>query len=207
VAWETAVNARDAILAAVKAGRRAEPAAAGYALPAWTTDAVGQFVARARSTAADVHEIAHVDDAPEAIWSILVKKNAARSVHIPEVSEASALPWQRAPGLSVMRERPSGSDSAVSFANYGIAETGTLVFCSGERSASAWHYLPGLEFVVMRRALILPRLETVIDALAQGGAIPATVNLVTGPSRTADIEQTIERGAHGPRELCILIAG
>jgi L-lactate dehydrogenase complex protein LldG len=37
--------------------------------------------------------------------------------------------------------------------------------------------------------------------------MPATVNLVTGPSRTADIEQTIERGAHGPRELCILIAG
>jgi L-lactate dehydrogenase complex protein LldG len=201
------VNARDAILAAVKAGRRTEPAPRRYALPAWTADAVGQFAARARSTAADVHEIAHVDDAPEAIWSILVKKNAARSVHIPEVSEANTLPWQRAPGLNVMRDRPSGSDSAVSFANYGIAETGTLVFCSGERSPSSWHYLPGLEFVVMRRALILPRMENVIDTLAQGGAIPATVNLVTGPSRTADIEQTIERGAHGPRELCILIAG
>jgi L-lactate utilization protein LutC len=201
------MNARDAILAAVKTGRRAEPAPQRYALPAWTTDAVGQFTARARATAADVHEIARVDDAPEAIWSILTKKNAARSVHIPEVSEASALPWQRASGLSVVRERPSGSDSAVSFANYGIAETGTLVFCSSDRSPSSWHYLPGLEFVVMRRALILPRLEDVIDTLAQAGAIPATVNLVTGPSRTADIEQTIERGAHGPRELCILIAG
>jgi L-lactate dehydrogenase complex protein LldG len=201
------VNARDAILAAVKAGRRAEPAPKRYALPAWSTDAVGQFAARARVTAADVHEIAHVDDAPEAIWSILIKKNAARSVHIPEVSEANALPWQRAPGLSVMRERPSGSDSAVSFANYGIAETGTLVFCSGERCPSSWHYLPGMEFVVLRRTLIVPRLENVIETLAQGGVMPATVNLVTGPSRTADIEQTIERGAHGPRELCILVAG
>jgi L-lactate dehydrogenase complex protein LldG len=201
------MTARDAILAAVKTGRRAEPAPKRYALPSWTADAVGQFAARARATAADVHEIAHMDDAPEAIWSILVNKNAARAVHIPEVSEANALPWQRAPGLNVMRERPSGSDSAVSFANYGIAETGTLVFCSGERSPSSWHYLPGLEFVVVKRALILPRLENVIDALAGRGVIPATINLVTGPSRTADIEQTIERGAHGPRELCILIAG
>jgi L-lactate dehydrogenase complex protein LldG len=201
------MSARDAILTAVKAGRRAEPAPARYALPAWTADAVAQFAARARSTAADVLEIAHADDAPEAIWSILTKKNAARHVHIPQMSEANELPWQRAPGLSVMRERPSGSDSAVSFANYGIAETGTLVFSAGERSPSSWHFLPGLEFVMLRRALILPRLENVIDALSQGGAIPATVNLVTGPSRTADIEQTIERGAHGPRELCILVAG
>jgi L-lactate dehydrogenase complex protein LldG len=207
VAEQTAVNAREAILAAVKTGRRAEPAPARYALPAWTVDSAGQFAARARATAAEVVEIGSPDDAPEAIWSILTKKNAARSLHIPEYSEASGLPWQRAPGLTVMRERPSGSDSAVSFSNYGIAETGTLVFCSGERSASAWHYLPGLEFVVMRRALILPRFENVIDALSKGGTIPATVNLVTGPSRTADIEQTIERGAHGPRELCILIAG
>ena len=61
--------------------------------------------------------------------------------------------------------------------------------------------------VLVRRHLIVPRFENVIETLGRQGAIPATVNLVTGPSRTADIEQTIERGAHGPRELCILIAG
>jgi len=201
------MTARDAILAAVRAGRRAEPAPVRYALPAWTGDTASQFAARARSTAAEVHEIAHVDDAPEAIWSILVTKNAARHVHIPRNSPVNELPWQRAPGLDVKSERPSGSDSAVSFADYAIAETGTLVFCSGERSASSWHFLPGMEFVVLRRALIVPRLENVIGTRARDGAMPATVNLVTGPSRTADIEQTIERGAHGPRELCILIAG
>ena len=201
------MNAREAILAAVKAGRRTEAPPPRYALPAWTRDMSVEFAARARTTAAEVHEIAQIDDAPEAIWSILVKQNAARHVHIPPGSATSELPWQRAPGLSVKQDRPSGSDSAVSFANYAIAETGTLVFCSGERSASAWHFLPGLEFVVLRRQLIVPRLEDVIEALARNGTMPATVNLVTGPSRTADIEQTIERGAHAPRELCILIAG
>ena len=199
-------SAREAILTAVRAGRRTDPAPR-YAAPAWTGDTASQFAVHARSTAAEVHEIAHVDDAPETIWSILAEKNVARHVHVPQNSAAGELPWQRAPGLTIKRERPSGSDCAVSFADYAIAETGTLVFFSGARSLSSWHFLPGLEFVLIRRALILPQLENVFEALAQRGAMPATVNLVTGPSRTADIEQTIERGAHGPRELCILVAG
>ena len=200
------MTARETILAALKAGRRSEPAAR-YALPEWTADTVGQFAAKARYTAAEVREIAHIDDAPEAIWSMIAASNAPRSVHIPRVSAANDLPWHRAPGLTVKSERPSGSDSAVSFADFGIGETGTLVFCSAEKSASAWHYLPGWEFAIIRRQLILPRFENVIDRLKAQGTIPATVNLITGPSRTADIEQTIERGAHGPRELCILITG
>jgi len=200
------MTARETILAALRAGRRTEPVPR-YALPAWTGDTISQFAERARSTAAEVHEIAEIDDAPEKIWSILAASNAPRSVHIPRNSPVNDLPWQRAPGLTVKSARPSGSDSAVSFADYGIAETGTLVFFSAEKSASSWHYLPGWEFVLIRRHLIVPRFEGVIDSLARQGAMPATVNLVTGPSRTADIEQTIERGAHGPRELCILIVG
>jgi L-lactate dehydrogenase complex protein LldG len=201
-----AMKTREAILEAVRAGRRDEPEPR-YALPASSGDTVAEFIARARSAATDVREIARIEDAPEEIWSILVKKNAARQVHMPRISAASELPWQRAPGLTLSHERPSGSDSAVSFADGGIGETGTLVFTSGERSPSSWHFLPGLEFVVLRREWIVPRLEEVIDSLASRATMPATVNLVTGPSRTADIEQTIERGAHGPRELCILIAG
>ena len=56
----------------------------------------------------------------------------------------------------------------------------------------------------MDRALILARFE---DVIARISTIPATVNLVTGPSRTADIEQTIELGAHGPRAVDILLSG
>jgi len=200
------MTARETILAAVRAGRRAE-LPPRYDLPAWPHERVAEFAARARSTAAEVHEIAEIDDAPEAIWNILASRNAARHVHIPQNSPAHELPWHRAPGLTLTNERPSGSDAAVSLADWGIAETGTLVFFSGERNPSSWHFLPGLEFVLVRRELILPRFENVIDSLSREGAIPATVNLVTGPSRTADIEQTIERGAHGPRDLCILIAG
>ncbi len=88
-----------------------------------------------------------------------------------------------------------------------IAETGTLVFLSGPRSPSSWHFRPGCEFALVMRDTIVPRFEDIAAILTAGPRMPATLNLVTGPSRTADIEQTIELGAHGPRDVHILIAG
>jgi len=61
--------------------------------------------------------------------------------------------------------------------------------------------------VLLPKVCILPRFEDIIARLAPQGRMPATLNLITGPSRTADIEQTIELGAHGPRALHILIVG
>jgi L-lactate dehydrogenase complex protein LldG len=59
-----------------------------------------------------------------------------------------------------------------------------------------------LEIAVLRTSSIVGELE---DVLAKVGALPSTLNLVTGPSRTGDIEQTMELGAHGPKSLAILI--
>jgi L-lactate dehydrogenase complex protein LldG len=100
---------------------------------------------------------------------------------------------------------PNGDECAAAAADYAIAETGTLVFLSGPRSPSSWHFRPGCEFALVMRNAIVPRFEDIITALATEPRIPATLNLVTGPSRTADIEQTIELGAHGPRDVHILI--
>jgi len=128
-------------------------------------------------------------------------------LHLPSTSPLQALPWHRAPGLKIAPEPPSGNDSALSQADYGIAETGTLVFLSGPQSASSWHFRPGCEFVLLPRYGIVPRFEDIIMRIKALGRMPATLNLITGPSRTADIEQTIELGAHGPRAIHILIAG
>jgi len=197
-------TAREAILEGVRKGRRvAQPSS--YVLPGWSGDARALFLVKARASAAEVHEIATLEGAPAAIWAILNAANATPRLHIPADSPLNELPWQRAPGLTLSHEAPSGSDSAVSRADCGIAETGTLVFLSGARTPSSWHFLPGSEIVLLQRDAILPRLEDVFARLGQ--IMPATVNLVTGPSRTADIEQTIERGAHGPRDVHILVVG
>ncbi len=200
-------SARDFILGNLAKGRSAVTPVPDYALPGWTYDVPEHFIAKAKLSVADVHTIAAPDDAPEAILSILAAQGLLPRLHLPKVSPLNALPWHRAPGLSVVSEPPTGADSAFSRADYGIAETGTLVFFSAPQSASSWHYRPGREFVLLPRDSIVPRLEDIIAHVRSRGGMPATLNLVTGPSRTADIEQTIELGAHGPRALDILIVG
>jgi L-lactate dehydrogenase complex protein LldG len=199
------MTAREAILAAVRRGRGDEPAPR-HPLRPWRGEAVSQFAERARSAAADVYAIARMHEAPAAILSLLAAKNSVLRLHLPPASLLDELAWHTAPALTLTTAPPSGSDTAISIADFGIAETGTVVFLSGSQKPSSWHFLPGRELVLVRRETIVPRLEDVIDAIS-AQQMPATVNLVTGPSRTADIEQTIERGAHGPRELCILIVG
>ena len=200
-------TARDAILANLAKGRANAKPVPDYILPGWTNDAPGHFIQKAKASVAEVHAIASINEAPEAILSIIAANGLQPRLHLPNVSPLNALPWHRAPGLAVSAEPPSGNDSAFSQADYAIAETGTLVFLSGAQSASSWHFRPGREFVLLSRNAIVPRFEDIIARLKTLGRMPATLNLITGPSRTADIEQTIELGAHGPRALDILIAG
>ena len=96
----------------------------------------------------------------------------------------------------------------------GFAETGTLMMASGPDHPSTLNFLPETHIVVLPAARIGGAYEEGWAHLraeaARGdgegdGFMPRTVNLVTGPSRTADIEQTIALGAHGPRRLHIVI--
>jgi len=197
-------SAREAILQEIAKAHAAERAVPDLTLPASPGDAKAAFVAKAKASLAAVHEIAAPAEAPACIASILAAGGLAPELHIPDGSPLNALPWRLAPALRLVTAAPGGEDSAFAAADYGIAETGTLVFFSGPNRPSSWHFRPGREFVLLLRERVVPRLE---DVLAAQRPIPSTLNLVTGPSRTADIEQTIELGAHGPREVHILIAG
>jgi len=92
---------------------------------------------------------------------------------------------------------------AVSRALAGVAETGTLVLVSGPETPTTLNFLPEHQLVVLDTADILMHLEDVWARL--GPSLPRAVNLITGPSRTADVEQTIQLGAHGPRCLHLLL--
>ena len=197
--------AREAILQSIARGRPATRTVPDYRLPSWTADPASHFIVKAKASVARVHEIKSVDEVPASIWAIMAEARLPPRLHVPENSPLNALAWERAPGLILSAARPNGDDCAAAAADFGIAETGTLVFLSGPRSPSSWHFRPGCEFVLVMRGCILPRLEDVVAVLAAEPRMPATLNLVTGPSRTADIEQTIELGAHGPREVHILL--
>ena len=102
----------------------------------------------------------------------------------------------------------------LSMAYAGVAETGTLVMRSGADTPTTLNFLPDTHMVAIRAGDIEASYEDVWAKLrAAAGArgtpgasvLGRTVNWITGPSRTADIEQTILLGAHGPRKLIILL--
>ena len=93
----------------------------------------------------------------------------------------------------------------------GVAETGTLVALSGANHPVTLNFVPDYHVVALRTSQVVGAYEEVWARLRkankQGGGftMPRTVNMITGPSRTADIALTIELGAHGPRSLHIVL--
>ena len=200
------MSARDEILSGIRARRvRNASRPAPYKLPPLAKETVAQFVERARASGADVQHLSGMKDVPAAVAEALRARNLAAIVHLPPDAQADTLPWDAAPGVTLARELPGGDDTALSVAPYAIAETGTLAFVSDAESPASWHFRPGFEIAILRAGNILPHLESVLARVKSAGAFPHTLNLVTGPSRTGDIEQTLELGAHGPRALAIFV--
>jgi len=198
------MSAREEILANIRArrtGRRAHPPR--YEAPALPAAATATFAERAVAQAAEVRRLTSLAEVPAAIADILRARNLAAEIHLPPDPKAAALSWEG--GIALLRTPPGPDDAALAFAPYGIAETGTLVYASSPATPASWHFRPGLEIAVIGASDILPRWEDVLARLRKAGPLPSTLNLVTGPSRTGDIEQTLELGAHGPKALIILI--
>ena len=198
-------EAREAILSTIRKSRGAGMPRPAYRAPSpQVNDLAALFATKAAAERALISEIAAPGDAPAAIAAALEKAGAEPVLHMPETSPLRSLPWDRAPNLALSAERPGPDAAAFSAADFAIAETGTLVFLAARERPASWHFLPGREFALIRRVQVLPTLEDVL-ALAAANGIPSTINLVTGPSCTGDIEQTLEVGAHGPKELHILL--
>jgi len=112
--------------------------------------------------------------------------------------------------LNILPGPAQGTDeTSIAKAFAGVAETGTLVLTSGPANPTTLNFLPETEIVVVRGADVVGGYEDAWDKLraAFPAGLPRTVNWVSGPSRTADIEQTIVMGAHGPRRLHVIVSG
>jgi L-lactate dehydrogenase complex protein LldG len=175
-------------------------------------DLVARFVERATDMASTVERIAALADVPRAVAryvdaldlppALAVQKSRA-GVCWPELA---TLDWAST-GLSIEARPTSGHDRlGVTGCFCAIAETGTLVFTSGAATPTASMLLPDTHVCVVRTARIVAGMEEAF-ALVRGehGTLPRALNLVSGPSRTGDIEQTIVLGAHGPFRVHILL--
>ncbi len=196
------MNAREDILAAIRGPRATGvPALSPYRGPA-SPDPVEAFAERAARANAEVRLVASEAELPQAIAELLRARNLPAVVHVPR--NAANLLWDSAPGLTLEDAPPGPEDAAVAIAAFGVAETGTLAYPSRRDAPASWHFRAGFEIAVLHGSAIVPHMEEVLAQLKASG-LPSTVNFVTGPSRTGDIEQTLELGAHGPKALAILI--
>lgn len=181
--------------------------------PAITGDLVRHFRQMAERMASTVDEVETLADAPTAAVRYLVSQGLApRAVVWPQLSQ---LAWAHA-GLEVEARRPRRDESqgadliGITGCFCALAETGTLVLTSSADTPSSTHLLPETHIAVVHRSRIVAGME---DAFAlmrseRGGVeamMPRAINMVSGPSRTGDIEQTIVLGAHGPYRVHIII--
>jgi L-lactate dehydrogenase complex protein LldG len=158
------------------------------------------FAERVRIVDADVRVLNSADEISGAVADLLRGKNLPAEIHIAPGAFSPELP-----SLTLKRTPPGPDDATLTTAPFAIAETGTLAYPAAPGNPASWHFRAGFEIAVLRASDIVPHLENVIARIKANGALPHTINFVTGPSRTGDIEQTLELGAHGPKALAILI--
>ncbi len=168
---------------------------------------ITQFIEWAEFVQTTVARVASLDEVPGAVAGYLADNNLpARARRAPDPS-LDASPWERAPLLELEPGVAVDVDVvSLTGAFAGIAETGTLMLASGPDHPSTLNSLPETHIVVLRREQIVGGYD---DAWARLRAahkdMPRTVLMVTGPSRSGDIEQTLQLGAHGPKRLHIVL--
>jgi L-lactate dehydrogenase complex protein LldG len=104
---------------------------------------------------------------------------------------------------AVMRDRLAACDLGIVEANYAIAATGTLAVVADARRPNSLTLLPPFNLILIEAERVLPDLAAVISALGAETIAAHRISLITGPSRTADIEKMIVLGVHGPKQLYV----
>lgn len=160
---------------------------------------------------AEMIEVAGPEQVPATVADFLRRHNQPPRVRIGEESDLAQLPWASQPQIEVVHGKARREDSAgVTRALSAIAETGTLVVPSGPQNPVTLSFLPESNIVIVARGDIVGPLEDAFVLLrtrTAGTMLPRTVNLVSGPSRSADIGGIPVLGAHGPKRLCVIVVG
>ena len=174
-------------------------------LPPPLDNLVAGFKERAIKLSSDVMEASDSKDVP----ILLARYLSERKLPVSGVCWPSlaGLPWSTA-GLDI-QSRPAKNQDLVGVtgAFCAIAETGTLMMLSGPETPATTSLLPETHVAVLDPRRIVATMEDAWDLLRKEcKQPPRAVNFISGPSRTADIEQTVTLGAHGPYRVLLILA-
>jgi L-lactate dehydrogenase complex protein LldG len=165
------------------------------------------FVRNVEQEFGSVARVPNPDAVPAAVADFLAAQNLPTSFVMAPHPELRDIPWSGRPLLTIREGRADATDLvSVQLAFAAIAETGTLMLPSAPERPTTLNLLADTEIVVLRASRLVGAYEEAWDLLREEiGGMPRNVMLVTGPSRSADIEQTLELGAHGPRQLHVVL--
>lgn len=174
--------------------------------PQVSGDLAARFVDKAAAVHVTVECVDRYAGLPDAVVRYLNHHGLGHSVLMSHDEQLNALSW---PASLAIERRRAGRDDVVSVtvALAAVAETGTVVLASSPSHPTSQNFLPDHHLAILPSDRIVPHLEDVWQLLRNRGAMPRTVNFVTGPSKTGDVEQTIEYGAHGPRQVHVFLIG
>jgi L-lactate utilization protein LutC len=221
VEGDAPVSARGRILERVRAASgagapkaaRAEAVAARlaqapvHATPAQASstgaERIAQFTAKAEGAAATVSHLAALAELPAALAHELRNLNLPAAIRTGSEPIFADLDWGTldvTQGVGRLEE-----PATLSRAEFALAETGTLVLASGPQNPVTLTFLGETHFAVLRESDICGGFEDFWPAWRARGLDPRTLNMVTGPSRSADIGQVLQLGAHGPIALHVFL--
>ena len=179
---------------------------------------VDLFVAMAEEADASVSRVGTAADVPAALADYLASENLPADLAMAPDPALDIVPWAERPLLKIRRGAAGADDLVgVTGAFAAIAETGTLMLVSGSERPTTLNLLPDTHVAIVWAdqvvatyedgwKLLRKQNERPGPGVAGGGwDMPRTVGYVTGPSRSADIEQTLQLGAHGPRRVHIIV--
>jgi len=163
------------------------------------------MTARVEALAGRVHRV----PTPSAAGAWVKEKIANRTAVVSNAPflEECGLASSRIHDREQLRERCATADVGITSADYVLADTGTLVLLSTPQEARMISLLPPEHIAVVPRDRLLTGLDELFSLLPDPGSITSSLVLITGPSRTADIEQILVRGVHGPGQMSVVFVG
>lgn len=165
---------------------------------------VSQFSGALTELGGTVTIVKYLAGAKKALASIINGRTLVASA-APILEELLDRQEGRGPAPQFSREACTTAEIGVTSADFGLADTGSLVFLSESHESRLISLLPPIHIAVISRAKILSGLDELFTIVPQPADRSSSMVLITGPSRTADIEMRLVRGVHGPGEIHVII--
>ena len=173
--------------------------------PQWPGNLITHFIKKAQQSAASISMVDGEADLVDAVRAYLVEQSVDNRLLCASTALIKGLNW---PDDVFIEARAATTHDKVVLveAFAGIAETGSVVMCSSQETPVSLNFLADYFICVVHQKNVVNTIDDLWKKIREEKSqMPRAVNIITGPSRTADVEQIIQMGAHGPRKVHVLL--